>query len=403
MSESSARPHPIESSLMSPLRVLVFLLVAISVLGGLHYYVWARLVRDTRIPEPWALVATLALAALCALVILGFVLRRTTSLLATPVAWGAYTWLGLLFLLFVLLAVTDAAGGSIRLVRHVLEVPPLDPARRDFFVRVLGGAVGIGALGMAGLGVINVLRPVTVKRVQVPIGRLAKNAAGLRIVQLSDVHVGPTIGKEFLEAVVARVNALEPDVIAITGDLVDGSVADLRELVAPLGDLRAKHGVYFVTGNHEYYSGVDDWLAHLPTLGIRVLHNEHVSIGGDGGIDLAGVDDWSAHGFGGGHGPDLPRALEGRDSSRPLVLLAHQPKQIEEAAQLGVDLQLSGHTHGGQIFPWGFLVRLTQPYLAGLHKHREAHVYVSEGTGYWGPPMRIGTTAEITHLELVAA
>src|SRR6185437_2408032 len=191
--------------------------------------------------------------------------------------------------------------------------------------------------------------------------------AGFRIVQLSDLHIGPTLGGAWLTEIVAHVNAAEPDVVVITGDLVDGPLDELRAEVAPLAQLRAKHGVFFVTGNHEYYSGVDDWLAELVRLGVRPLRNERVSIGeGEHGFDLAGVDDWSARRFGGGHGADLARALAGRDPSRELVLLAHQPKQIHEAEAHGVGLQLSGHTHGGQIFPWGFFVRIDQPFVAGL-------------------------------------
>ncbi|HSO00071.1 MAG TPA: metallophosphoesterase, partial [Candidatus Nanopelagicales bacterium] len=223
------------------------------------------------------------------------------------------------------------------------------------------------------------------------------------IVQLTDVHIGPTIGREWLEGIVARVNELEPDLVAITGDLVDGRVADLREHTAPLAKLRAKHGVYFVTGNHEYYSGADEWIEELSRLGVRVLRNERVTIGeGADSFDLAGVDDWKAGGFGGGHGPDLKRALAGRDPGREVVLLAHQPKQVVQAAEMGVGLQLSGHTHGGQIFPWGYFVRLDQPHVQGLGQHGETQIYVSRGTGYWGPPMRVGAPPEITLVELEA-
>jgi predicted MPP superfamily phosphohydrolase len=184
----------------------------------------------------------------------------------------------------------------------------------------------------------------------------------------------------------------------ITGDLVDGSVEQLGALTAPLKELHAKDGVFFVTGNHEYYSGVDEWLAYLGELGIRVLRNERVPVGP---IDLAGVDDWSARSFGHGHGADLSKALAGRDKERPVVLLAHQPQAIVEAEQHGVDLQLSGHTHGGQMFPWVYAVKLVTPYVAGLYQHKTSALYVSRGTGYWGPPVRVGAPAEITHLTLV--
>jgi hypothetical protein len=176
---------------------------------------------------------------------------------------------------------------------------------------------------------------------------------------------------------------------------------ELREHVAPLGDLRAKHGVFFVTGNHEYYSGADEWIAELTTLGIRVLRNERISIGhGDASFDLAGIDDYRAKGFGGDHGPDLARAVAERDPSRELVLLAHQPKHAFEAAEHGVGLQLSGHTHGGQIWPWGYMVKLDQTFVAGLDRLKETQIYTSCGTGYWGPPMRVGAPPEITLLTL---
>jgi predicted MPP superfamily phosphohydrolase len=245
---------------------------------------------------------------------------------------------------------------------------------------------------------------VAVKRVEVPLRRLPKNLDGTTIVQLTDVHIGPTIDRDFVEEVVFTVNHLTPDVVAITGDLVDGSVEMLRAHVAPLGKLATKHGVYFVTGNHEYYSGCNEWCAELERLGIRVLRNERVSIGSEAeSFDLAGINDFQARRIPGETGPDLGKALSGRDPERELVLLAHQPKAIHEAERLGVGLQLSGHTHGGQIWPWKFLVGLTQPVVSGLERIGSAFVYVSNGTGYWGPPMRLGAPAEITQVVLKRA
>ena len=187
----------------------------------------------------------------------------------------------------------------------------------------------------------------------------------------------------------------------MTGDLVDGSVAQLRHEVAPIFRLRARHGVFFVTGNHEYYSGAEQWIAHLSRLGIRVLRNERVRVGnGEHSFDLAGIDDHHGGRMLPGHGPDLDRATEGRDAGRELVLLAHQPLAIYDAARLGVGLQLSGHTHGGQIWPMKYLVRLQQPYIAGLVRHGQTQLYVSEGTGFWGPPVRLGTRSEVTQVTL---
>jgi predicted MPP superfamily phosphohydrolase len=389
---------------MSPLRVVLFLTIGGALLFGVHYYFWARLVRDPVLPAPWNVIATWTLAALGVLVLTGaFVSRLAPRAVSSPLLWVAYTWLGVMFFLLVLLGVSDLGHLVAGIGRRIASADAIDPDRRRLLARIVGSSVGVAALGLATTGFVNVMRGVAVKKVRIPLARLAETASGFKIVQLSDVHVGPTIGREFIADLVARVNALEPDLVAITGDLVDGSVSELGELVRPLADLRAKHGVFFVTGNHEYYSGAPQWVAHLESLGVRVLRNERVAIGGDEGFDLAGIDDWSAHQFGHGHGADLPRALEGRDPNRALVLLAHQPRAIVEAATLGVGLQLSGHTHGGQMFPWNFFVRLQQPYVAGLYDHGGAKIYVSSGTGYWGPPMRVGAPAEITHVELVSA
>jgi predicted MPP superfamily phosphohydrolase len=380
-------------------RYLVFFTVAMLVMGGAHYYVWARLVRDAALPAPWDRVATIAIAVLFIVMMSGFFVSRLVSrTVASPLLWVGYTWLGVLFFLVVSLAASDV-GRVIAL--RVADRAPDDPERRLAITRLFAGLAAVVSVGASGVGVASVLAPIGVHRMRIAIDRLTRGASGFRIVQITDVHVGPTIGRSFLTDVVARVNGLEPDLVAITGDLVDGSVDELREQVEPLRDIRAKHGVFFVTGNHEYYSGADEWIAHLGTLGIRVLRNEHVRVGGEDGFDLAGVDDASAHSFGGGHGADLGKALAGRDVERACVLLAHQPKGIHEADRLGVDLQLSGHTHGGQLFPWGLLVRLQQPFVAGLHKLTRAYIYVSRGTGYWGPPMRVGAPAEITEIELV--
>jgi predicted MPP superfamily phosphohydrolase len=385
---------------MSPLRIAVAILVASSILGGTHYYLWTRLVRDPQLPAPWSTIGTWTIALLGVLIVAGIAMRRAPRNVASPILWVVYTWLGVMFFLFFLFVAVDAVRAVASLGSRLASMPPQDPERRLFLARWVGGLVGLAAVGLGGLGLANVLSAVAVKRVKVELAKLPLSASGYRIAMISDVHVGPTIGREFIEDIVRRINALKPDLIAIAGDLVDGSVADLGRLVEPLRDLRAKDGVFFVTGNHEYYSGVDEWVAFLPTLGIRVLTNERVAIGGPDGFDLAGVEDLASRGFD-GHAPDLPRALLGRDPSRALVLLAHQPKAIHEAERLGVDLQLSGHTHGGQLFPWKYLVGLDQPYVAGLHEHGRAQVYVSCGTGYWGPPMRVGAPAEITELELV--
>ena len=379
---------------MSIGRILVFLAVVLSITAGIHYFLWTRLARDPDWSPAIVRAMGWAFAALALSIPIGlFASRGLSRGAAAPFAWVAFGWMGVMFVLFFTLL-------PMELVRAGAALAKVDPERRVMLARVLAGTAAVLGLGASGVGFASVMRRVGVKPVRVPLAKLPKALSGYTIVQLTDVHVGPTIGREFIEQIVRTANALRPDVVAITGDLVDGSVASLGALVEPLKELRAKDGVFFVTGNHEYYSGADAWIAHLRTLGIRVLRNERVAL--RDGLDLAGVDDTSAHNFGHGHGQDVPRAMEGRDPSRAVVLMAHQPKAVLDACKLGVDLQISGHTHGGQIWPWGYAVRLDQPHVAGLHDHEGTTIYVSRGTGYWGPPMRVGAPAEITRIELVA-
>jgi uncharacterized protein len=386
----------------SPLSIVVFITVISLVVGGIHYYLWSRLVRAPDLGPTWGRWGGWLFIGLAVLtpagVMLGRVLDRPAAKVVAAVTYG---WMGVAILLFFLLVSSEVVRAAIQTFA-LLTSGSLDPARRAFLSRGIAGTASVAALALAGVGAASALGQVAVRRVQVTLRRLPRSLSGFRVAQLSDLHIGPTLGAAWLADVVARTNALDPDIVVITGDLVDGSVDELRAEVAPLGDLRAKHGVFFVTGNHEYYSGVDAWIAELGRLGVRTLRNERVSIGeGDESFDLAGVDDWSAHGH--GHGRDLARAVAGRDEQRELVLLAHQPKQIHEAAERGVGLQLSGHTHGGRIFPWGLFVRIDQPYVAGLAKQGETHIYVSRGTGFWGPPMRVAAPSEIALVELMAA
>jgi uncharacterized protein len=266
-------------------------------------------------------------------------------------------------------------------------------------------AVVIAALGATLLGLWNARRIARVVTVEVPLSGLPPALRGFTIVQISDVHVGPTIRQRYVEGIVEAVNQLHPDVIAITGDLVDGSVAELGSHVAPLARLAARHGSFFVTGNHEYYSGAGPWIAELSRLGIRVLHNEHVVIReGDAKLVLAGVPDYGAGHFDESHRSNPLAAMAGAPADAQIkVLLAHQPRTAPAAQRAGFDLQLSGHTHGGQFLPWNFFVRLQQPFTAGLHRLGRLWIYVSRGTGYWGPPKRFGAPSEITQLKLVPA
>ncbi len=390
---------------MSPLRALTFLLVVTMLTGSIHRFLWARLVRDPGWPEPWGTLGSYTIIGLAVLLLLAFFTTRLGPQgLSSAAAWVGFSWLGLIFFLLVGLLPFELGWAGLRVASWVGLSDGFDPARRETLSRIAAGIV-LGGATLTGLvGLWTTARGPTITRTTVPLQGLGEGLRGLRIVQLTDIHLGPTIGAEFLERVVAETNAQEPDIVAITGDLVDGSVERLREAAAPLAKLRARHGVFFVTGNHEYYSGAVEWVAHLRSLGLRVLRNERVRIEAEGAaLDLAGTDDYRARGMAPGHGEDLGRALEGRDPSVPVVLMAHQPKTIFEAQERGVSLQISGHTHGGQFKPFDRLTPLDQPAVAGLHRFGESWLYVSRGTGYWGPPMRVGVPAEIAVIELVPA
>ena len=361
--------------------------------AALHLYIAQRLVTALHVAGGVAL--ALVLLASAVLVPSGLLARR----LLRPPAADRLTWVGMVFMgLFSSLLVLTVLRDLVLLAAHVAGVAgPALPGDTAAAVLLL-------ALALSAVGFVNARRPARVRRVTVPLADLPDALAGFRIVQISDIHVGPTIKHGYLQAIVDRVNALDADVVAITGDLVDGSVAELRAHVAPLALLRARHGVYFVTGNHEYYSGVHGWVEEVQRLGIRVLHNEHVVLRHEGAhLVLAGVTDYTGHHFDEAHRSDPAAALAGAPDGAPRVLLAHQPRSAPAAQAAGFDLQLSGHTHGGQFLPWTFFVPLQQPYTAGLHQLGRLSIYVSRGTGYWGPPKRIGAPSEIAELLLAAS
>jgi len=265
------------------------------------------------------------------------------------------------------------------------------------------GVVALSALVTA-VGFFNARKTARVVDVAVRIENLPAALDGLTIAQITDIHVGPTIKGGYVRRIVERVNALKPDIVAITGDTVDGKVARLARHVEPLGDLRARDGVFLVSGNHEYYSGIDEWMQKFRDFGLHPLMNEHAVIERDGAaLVLAGVNDFMAAAMKPEHASDPAAALDGSPKDAPKVLLAHQPRSADAAEAAGFDLQLSGHTHGGQFWPWNHFVRMQQPYTAGLHRHGHLQVYTSRGTGYWGPPKRFGAPSEITRITLRAA
>jgi len=372
--------------------VPVFALLVASVVAA-HYYIALRMVLDLGLASPWRELG-------CALVALGF-----ASLIAQPIgerllpprlsrfiAWPASLWMAIGFWLLLALGLSElvaAAGG------------PVGTARALW----VGGLV----LLASAVALRNGLAGPVLKRVEIPLKAWPQELDGYVIAQISDIHIGSVLDRRFAQELTERVNALEPDLIAVTGDLVDGPPGHLEEEVEPFRGLHARDGVFFVTGNHDFYSGADAWAALARGLGMRVLRNERVFIDAAAGtssrFEVAGVDDHRSRLLPGPGGEDLDATFEGRDPSEPgaLILLAHDPATFKAAHTLGVDLQLSGHTHGGQIWPFHYLVRLATPFVAGRYRRASAELYVSRGTGFWGPPMRLFAPAEITEIRLRSA
>ncbi|MFE6910459.1 metallophosphoesterase [Streptomyces erythrochromogenes] len=443
---------------------MVFALVALAVcalLVAVHRWLWIRLVRDTTAPGGVARRTGTALAiALPLLSVAALTAGRAGApfWLQQTVSWPGYLWLAvLLYLTLTMLVAEPIRALLLRRLAHrdpsgAVAGPPAEqsaagtataptaasptaaaaaapaeaeagavlaaddapgepsapaapsaPApggglsRRTFVARAVGGAAAAVAVGTVAHGAHGVLRGPSVKRVQVPLAKLPRAAHGFRIAVVSDVHLGPVLGRAHAQRIVDTVNRTQPDLIAIVGDLVDGSVPDLGSAAEPLRGLTARHGSFFVTGNHEYFSGAEQWIDHVRELGLTPLENARRALPH---FDLAGVND--IQGEQEGSGPDFRAALGDRDRSRAAVLLAHQPVVIHDAVRHGVDLQLSGHTHGGQLWPGNYLAELANPTVAGLERYGDTQLYVSRGAGAWGPPVRVGAPSDITVVELAS-
>ncbi|MBX3023998.1 metallophosphoesterase [bacterium] len=378
--------------------VAVFVGVLLAVLVGGHLYLAQRLVWRPALPAPWRDLALGLLAAGALSLLLQPIAERTLPRrLGRLIAWPASLWMGAAFFLLVGALLSDGLGALMGAVTPGVAAP--ETAAR-------AQAMLITALAVVALwrGSRELRQGPRLTRVTVRIARWPAALDGFRIVQISDLHIGPILDRRFAAALTEQVNALAPDLVAITGDLVDGDVRHVGDEIAPFAGLRAAHGVFFVTGNHDYYSGADAWVGRVTALGLRPLRNQRVSIGdGAAGFDLAGVEDHRAHLVSATRRSDLGAALAGRDPDRPLVLLAHDPLTFKEAARRGVDLQLSGHTHGGQIWPFRYLVRLSTPFVAGYYRRGRSQLYVSRGTGFWGPALRLFAPAEIVELTIRGA
>lgn len=358
---------------------------------GLHVFVGVTLIPDLPLGPLGSALAWLYLALSAVLMRYGVLVRGAGNAL---LAWSGLLAMGI----FSSLSIFSL------LRAFVLALGSLLGWESAGFVRGSAIVVIVAVMAVTLFGVLNARRTARVVERDIALRNLPAALEGFSIVQLSDIHVGPTIKQGYIDAIVKRVNELSPDLVVITGDLVDGSVADLTGDIAPLAQLSARHGVYVVTGNHEYYSGADSWIAEFERLGMKVLLNRHVQLEHSGArLVLAGIADYSAELFRPSHRSDPVAAFAGAPNDVPRLLLAHQPRSAKAALDVGCDLQLSGHTHGGQFWPWMHFVRWQQPWVAGLQRVGEMQIYISRGTGYWGPPLRFGAPSEITRIRLVRA
>lgn len=358
---------------------------------GLHVFIGVTLIPGLALGQIGSVLAWAYLALSAVLMRYGVLVRGSGK---TLLAWSGLLAMGIFSSLAIfsllrafVLALLSLLGWDSPIVTHYSALA------------VIGVVVAVTLFGL-----LNARRTARVVERDIALRNLPAELEGFRIVQLSDIHVGPTIKRGYIDAIVRRVNELTPDLIVITGDLVDGSVADLRDDIAPLAQLSARHGVYVVTGNHEYYAGADSWIAEFQRLNMTVLLNRHVLLEeGNARLVLAGISDYSAELFNPGHRSDPVAAFAGAPEDVPRILLAHQPRSAKAVVGLRCDLQLSGHTHGGQFWPWMHFVQWQQPWVAGLHQVGEMQVYINRGTGYWGPPLRFGAPSEITQIRLKGA
>ncbi len=390
---------------------LLFFVVFSSVWIGAHWLVGHRQINHGRAYPGWARrMVWGGVAVLAVFPLLGFFGRRLGLFGAEldALQWIGFLCMGVSSLLIAFTLAVELprllGRAALRVRRRAPEPEPEQPessARRRFFADVVNYGIVGGAAGLSTVGFAAARRVPRVVEVEVPVAELHPDLDGLRIVQLSDVHVGPTIRGTWLDKVVEVVNGLDADLVALTGDFVDGEVATLGPELAALGRIRATHGAFFVTGNHEYYWDGPAWCEAIAGFGPTVLINEHRCLEhGAARLLVAGVGDYSAGARVPGHESDPRRAKSGAPDHDFSLLLAHQPRSVFAAAEAGFDLQLSGHTHAGQYFPMSLMIHLFQPYVSGLNLHADTQIYVSRGTGYWGPPNRAGSPSEITLLTL---
>lgn len=321
--------------------------------------------------------------------ILGYIYSRHNSEIPDLLLLFLSFPLGIIFLTFCTAIFYDIS-------HMIIQKVPLSENRRAFFKKGLDYTSVALALGISAKAIYEA-KFIEIETVDIKIKNLKKEYT---VVQISDVHIGGIIDKKFVKDMVERINDLKPDMVVITGDLVDIKLEYAMPALYELKKLFSKYGTYFIVGNHEYIHGVEKIIQTVNSLGIKTLENENIYIGEKNiGFNLAGVYDIMGNRIN-HHKPNLNKALKNKSDNSPTVLLAHQPVYIEEVKN-SVELVLSGHTHGGQLYPFRALVKLVQPYISGLHQHnKETQIYVNKGTGFWGPPMRLGASSEITYIKL---
>ena len=392
---------------------MIFLIVVpviLVIIGGIHLYLWKRLVRDSLPRGRARRLAGFGVLVLALLIPLSLVGERLVPQGARPLlAWPGYVWLALMFYLLVTLVLLEIPRAAILLLwrsrrrtaepevtaSEPTESEPAGVDRRLVLARGMAIFAGLTAAGVTGYGMKTALGPPEINRWAMPMAKLPRRMDGTRLAVVSDIHLGPLAGTHHVGRIVDLINSVEADIVCVVGDLVDGTVAELGRFATPLADIESRYGAYFVTGNHEYYSGYAPWVEEVAQLGVRPLRNERVEING---LDLAGVNDLGGAQY--GDAPDFAKALGDRDTTRPVVLMAHQPIAARKAAPFGVDLQVSGHTHGGQMAPFNLLVKLQQPVVSGYGDVDGVPVFVTNGAGTWGPPVRVGAPPQVTVIEL---
>lgn len=389
--------------------MIAWVIIVLCVASFLTLYLGFRLIEPTRLGRGTKIMMWLLVIALLFGQRFTWLVDRQGVVgdLMIAIDWIGFVFLGVISLLVMVMLLRDipilfqrmSSGWKTLTVKRSKRPYFIEPnrERRRFLLNVTNGTMVAAVLPLTGYGVYRARAVPKIVYNELPVIDLAPELDGFTIAHISDTHIGPTLRKSWARMVTDEVNKLDADMIVHTGDMVDGSVAALNGSVQPFADLSAPHGVWFCVGNHEYYSGVEPWLAEAKRLGMRPLVNEHVVVDtGRGKILMGGVSDYGGSRLYPAHVSSPEKAMFGASDHDVSILLAHQPRSVYQASKAGFDIQLSGHTHGGQYFPWTLAIHLFQPYVRGLHVHDATLLYVNEGTGYWGPPLRLGAGPEIT-------